>query len=90
MHIIGHIVQEGPTGLNVVTMKTNHTMMSFRVRTIKNHEFKNTFHQPFLRYGNPDLHFLGTLKIKIQIYMFLSFLSNNMGSDFIFRVAIYL
>ena len=82
-------MQEGPTGLNVVTMKTDYTMMSFRVRTTKNHAFKNTFHQPFLRYGNPDLLFLGTLKIKIQIYRFFSFLNKNMGSDFIFRVAIY-
>ena len=60
-----HIVQEGPTGLNVVTMKTGYTMISFRVRTTKNYTFENTFHQPFLRYGNPDLLFLGTLKIKI-------------------------
>ena len=80
-------MQEGPTGLNVVTQKTGYTMISFRVRTTKNYVFKNTFHQPFLRYGNPDLHFLGTLKIKIQIYMFSSFLSKNMWSDFIFRVA---
>ena len=52
-----HIVQEGPTGLNVVTMKTGYTMISFRVRTTKNYTFENTFHQPFLRYGNPDLLF---------------------------------
>ena len=48
--------------------------------------FKKSY-QPFLRYGNPDLQNLGTLKIKIQIYWFLSSLSKNMGSDFIFRVA---
>ena len=41
------------------------------------------------RYGNPDLQFLGTLKIKIQIYKFLTSLSNILGSDFIFRDAIY-
>ena len=40
------------------------------------------------RYGNPDCQILATLKNKIQIYGFLSFLSNNMRSDFIFRVAI--
>ena len=86
----GHIVQEGPTGLNVVTMKTGYTMISFRVRTTKNHAFKNTFHQPFLRYGNPDLLSLGTLKIKIQIYRFLNTPCKILGSDLIFRVAIYL
>ena len=42
------------------------------------------------RYGNPDCQNLGTLKNKIQIHGFLSFLSNNMRSNFIFRVAIYL
>ena len=41
-----------------------------------------------LRYGNPDCQNLGTLKIKIHIYGYLSFLSTKMGSDFIFRVAI--
>ena len=43
-----------------------------------------------LRYGNPDMQILGTLKIKLQIYGFLNMTSKNMGSDFIFRVAIYL
>ena len=42
------------------------------------------------RYGNPDMQNLGTLKIKFQIYRFLNILSKNMGSDLIFRVAIYL
>ena len=42
------------------------------------------------RYGNPDVQILGTLKIKIQIYRFLNTPSKNMGSDLIFRVAIYL
>ena len=74
----------------VVTMKIDYTKISFMVRITKNLQFQNTFHQPFLRYGNPDLLFLGTLKIKIQIYRFFSFLNKNMGSDFIFRVAIYL
>ena len=40
------------------------------------------------KYGNPDCQILATLKNKIQIHGFLSFLSNNMRSDFIFRVAI--
>ena len=43
-----------------------------------------------MRYGNPDMKILGTLKIKFQIYRFLNILSNNMRSDFIFRVALYL
>ena len=71
-------------------MKTVCSMINLGYWRYEKHEFENTFHQPFLRYGNPDLHFLGTLKIKNQIYRFLSFLSKNMGSDFIFRVAIYL
>ena len=49
-----------------------------------------SFIEGLLRYGNPDSWILGTLKIKIQIYGFLSFLSNNMRSDSIFRVAICL
>ena len=46
--------------------------------------------EPLLRYGNPDSQNLATLKNKIQILEFSSYLSNNMGSDFIFRVAICL
>ena len=49
-----------------------------------------SFIEGLLRYGNPDRWILGTLKIKIQIYGFLSFLSKNMGLDFISRVAICL
>ena len=44
----------------------------------------------FLRYGNPEMQILGTLKIKLQFYKFLVMPSKNIGSDFIFRVAIYL
>ena len=46
--------------------------------------------EPLLRYGNPDSQNLATLKNKIHIHRFLSFLSNNLGSDFMFRVAICL
>ena len=42
------------------------------------------------RYGNPDMQILGTLKIKFQIYGFLNMPSKNLGSNLIFRVAIYL
>ena len=42
-----------------------------------------------MRYGNPDMQILGTLKIKFQIYRFLSIPSKKMRSDLIFRVAIY-
>ena len=48
----------------------------------------NKFMVGLLRYGNPDCQLLETLKIKIQINKFLTSLSNNLGSDFIFRVAI--
>ena len=47
-------------------------------------------HHVRARYGNPDVQNLGTLKIKFQIYRFLNIPSKNMGSDLIFRVAIYL
>ena len=51
-------------------------------------EFLKSLSKPILRYGNPDRQNLGTLKYKIQINRFLWFLSNNTGSDFIFRGAI--
>ena len=43
-----------------------------------------------VRYGNPDVQILGTLKIKLQIYKFLDIHSKNLRSDLIFRVAIQL
>ena len=43
-----------------------------------------------MRYGNPDMQILGTLKIKYQIHRFLDIPSKNLGSNLIFRVAIYL
>ena len=51
---------------------------------------RKSFIEGFLRYGNPDCQILGTLKNKIQIHGFLSFLSNDTRSNFIFRVVIYL
>ena len=48
------------------------------------------FIEPLLRSGNPDLTFLGTLKIKIQIYRFLNIPSKNRGFKLIFRVDNYL
>ena len=46
-------------------------------------------HYVQVRYGNPDMQILGTLKIKLQIFSFLSILSKNMRSDLIFRVFHY-
>ena len=46
-------------------------------------------HYVRVRYGNPDMQILGTLKIKFQIYRFLDIPSKNLGSDLIFRVVIY-
>ena len=40
------------------------------------------------RYGNPGMQILGTLKVKMLYNWFLNVPSNNMGSDFVFRVAI--
>ena len=38
----------------------------------------------------PDMQIFGTLKMKFQIYRFLSIPSNNIRSVLVFRVAIYL
>ena len=43
-----------------------------------------------LRYGNPDVQILGTLKIKLQIHRILGILNKNMRFKIIFRVPIYL
>ena len=43
-----------------------------------------------LRYGHPDVQFLATLKIKLQIYRFLNIPNKNLESNLIFRVAIHL
>ena len=42
------------------------------------------------RYGNPEYQILGTLNTKLQIYRFLDMPNKNLGSDVIFRAAIYL
>ena len=52
-------------------------------------EFLKSFSEPILRYGNPDGQNLVTLKYEIHINKFLGFLSNNTGSDSIFRGAKY-
>ena len=43
--------------------------------------------QPFSRYGNPDLHFLGTLNFNFDISKVLGVLSLNLFIIFIFRVS---
>ena len=45
----------------------NCSIKAFRILGVKLHNFQNTFHQLFWRYGNPDMHFLGTLKIEFLI-----------------------
>ena len=47
-----------------------------------------SLNEPILKNGNPDSQNMATLKNKIQIHVFLSFLSNNAEPDFIFKVAI--
>ena len=68
----------------------------FHYRSISSWPFANYFPKKFKlknqvwpKYGNPDMQFLATLKIKIDIPRFLSFLSKKMRLNFIFRVAIY-
>ena len=63
-----HIVQGGLTSLKLVTMKTICGMISLGFWRYEKYEFQNTFHQPFWRYGNPDMLILGTLKIKFQFW----------------------
>ena len=42
-----------------------------------------------LRYGNPDIQYLATLKNKIQIYNILIILMKNLRSDFISGTFLY-
>ena len=42
-----------------------------------------------LRYGNPDIQYLATLKNKIQIYNILIILMKNLRSDFILGTFLY-
>ena len=42
-----------------------------------------------LRYGNPDIQYLATLKNKIQIYNILIILMKNLRSDFILGKFLY-
>ena len=59
-----HMPQEDMISQKVATIKTVSSIKVFGILGVKLHNFKNTFHQPFRRYGNPEMHFLGTLKIK--------------------------
>ena len=85
-----HIVPGDDSNKKAITVKTDCSFKCYGFFWLWKHVFWNTFPQPIWRYGNPDCQILGTLKNKIQIHGFLSFLSNNMGSDFIFRGAMYL
>ena len=46
--------------------------------------------EPIRRYDNPDMHFLGTLKIEYQILKIFSFLMWDLVSFFNFRGAIHI
>ena len=50
-----HIPPEEMIGQKVVTRKTVCSIKTFGIWWYKKHEFQNTFHQPFGRYGNPDM-----------------------------------
>ena len=62
-----HMPPEDMISQKVVTIKTVCNIKAFRILGVKLHNFQNTFHQLFWRYGNPDMHFLGTLKIEFLI-----------------------
>ena len=85
-----HIPPEEMIGQKVVTIKTVCSIKTFGFWWYKKHEFQNTFHQPFGRYGNPDMHFLGTLKINFLILKVFWVLILNLGIIFIFRVVIWI
>ena len=65
--ITSHMPPEDMISQKVVTIKTVCSIKAFRILGVKLHNFQNTFHQLFWRYGNPDMHFLGTLKIEFLI-----------------------
>ena len=65
--IVPHMPPEDMISQKVVTIKTVCSIKAFRILGVKLHNFQNTFHQLFWRYGNPDMHFLGTLKIEFLI-----------------------
>ena len=62
-----HMPPEDMISQKVVTIKTVCSIKAFGILGVKLHNFQNTFHQLFWRYGNPDMHFLGTLKIEFPI-----------------------
>ena len=62
-----HIAPEEILGQKVVTIKDDCSIKSYGFCRSEKHKFQNTFHQPFKRCGNPDMHFVGTLKIFFQI-----------------------
>ena len=67
VHDTFHMPPEDIISQKVVTIKTVCSIKAFRILGVKLHNFQNTFHQLFWRYGNPDMHFLGTLKIEFPI-----------------------
>ena len=84
-----HIPEE-ILGQKVVTIKDDCSIKSYGFCRYEKHKFQNTFHQPFKRYGNPDMQFLGTLKIFFQILNIFLVLLWNSAMIFIFKVAIWI
>ena len=85
-----HIPPEEMIGQKVVTIKTVCSIKTFGFWWYKKHEFQNTFHQPFGRYGNPDRHFLRPLKFNFQILKVFWVLILNLSIIFNFRVIIWI
>ena len=83
-----HMPPEDIISQKVVTIKTVCSSKVFGIFGVIFHKFQNTFHQLFWRYGNPDTHFLGTLKIEFHILDILRVQMSKIGIIFIFRVAI--
>ena len=86
--LVTHIAPEEILGQKVVTIKDDCSIKSYGFCRYEKHKFQNTFHQPFKRYGNPDMQFLGTLKIFFQILNVFLVLLWNSTMIFIFKVAI--
>ena len=83
-----HMGRGGTDRSKVGNSKKRYYPINFWILVVKSMNFLKSLPQPFLRYGNPDRLFLGTLKIKFHILKVLMFLSDISVSVFNFRVAI--
>ena len=89
-------MENGRTVRLVRVTRVKKILQRSRYRGIVNYYFTYHFGRKLkiylaslLRYGNPDVQILGTLKINLQIHRFLGILNKNRRLKIIFRVPIY-